>query len=99
LRLFDVASIVSAAAVNFWGTATAGNGVIGWLESTTGIYARTASGVCKRIVSGDLSAGILTVRPYYKISAGSMTFFTDSGVGYSPQMHVVNWGPQPYVWG
>lgn len=66
----DVASIVSAAPVNYWaGTGAAGDeGIQAWL-GLTGVITLHGGSVMKAIVAGDLSAGSLTLRLRYRTSA------------------------------
>lgn len=92
---FDVYSIVSAARVNPWGA-----GLSASLASTKGVphwYAQTTNAVIggsiiKTLVSGDLSSGQLTVRPYFaKTSATTRTL--SAGANQPLTVWAKNLGP------
>lgn len=71
-RNLDVASIVSAAAVNYWGTGdgTPLNGVGAW-RGNSGAAHPFGGTVAKTIVAGDLSGSTLTLRFRYKFNSAT----------------------------
>ena len=79
-RNLDVASIVSGAAVNYWGTddATPLTGVNAW-RGTSGTARPFGGSVARRLVASDLEAnGKLTLRFRYKLNTATTTVLTAS---------------------
>lgn len=81
----DMATIVSAAPVNYFGsgqiTSSTGDGVMCWTATTSREEAKGGT-VAYAVVSGDLSAGALKIRPYFRTS--SATNRTMFGVAADP---------------
>lgn len=64
--LFDAATWVSGAAVNYFGTGPSANGVSAWIALSGEDTAR-ASGVFYTVQSGDIVSGNVTVRLLYRL--------------------------------
>ena len=70
----DVASIVSAAPVNYWGGGaepSTGYGVSSW-TLVSAQFGNQGGSVMKKIVAGDLSAGTVTLRLRYRTDISSL---------------------------
>ena len=84
----DLASIVSAAVVSYWGGATTGGAYYGAAGSNMPI-----AGSYRRVLTAaDISSGTVTLRPRYKtVTAANKTLFANAD--HPLQFYVGNHGP------
>ncbi len=86
----DAVSMVSGSPVNYWASAgsATGQGIPG-LVGVAGVSSDRCAGFRKTIVSGDLAAGLVTVRIYYRTStANPKTVFAVADLPF--QVRVTN---------
>lgn len=91
----DVVSMVSSSPVNAWGgsatSGSTGSGVGAW-QGPTGINDGSGGPVMRTLVSGDISAGTVTVRLRYRTNtAANKTLFGSVDNGF--QFYAKNRGP------
>ena len=90
----DVVSLVSGSPVNSWSrdaAPTAGhNGTMCW-RGQGGEQHTLGGSVTRKVVSGDLSAGVLTLRFRYKVASGTKTLFATAN--NPTQVWAKNHGP------
>lgn len=71
----DVVSIVSSAPVGYWNGSGAAAGVQAWLATTASVIFPFGGSIMKDIVSGDLSAGLVTLRLRSSVSSSTRSLF------------------------
>lgn len=96
ITTWDIATIVSAAVVNWFSSGTSthptSNGLIGWYASGSGQYFNITGPAWYTVQAGDIDAnGRVTVRPYV-LSTGVRTIYTDGSSGFL-LLSVKNLGP------
>lgn len=89
----DAVSIVSAAVVSYWGgDGTSASGTGAW-SGYNSINAPIGGSVMRTLISGDVTAGSVTVRLLYRTStAANKTLFANTGNSF--QFWAKNLGPQ-----